>query len=222
MSSIYELKSRFQNILRPSVVRLHALGVTANQVTLGTAVISVFISLTIAISTTYQIYSTFLIIPIWMFIRMALNAIDGMLAKEFGQQSYLGAYLNELCDVISDTSLYLCFIGLISVNSSLLLLVIFLSVLSEYAGILGPLVSAERRYDGPMGKSDRAAVFGGLGLYIGLSPCFNTSHIYNQLSLYFPNILLGCCIALLMMTIYNRVRRGIQQTTYSNEKSQDV
>jgi len=222
MSSIYELKSKFQNMLRPSVGRLHTLGITANQVTLGTAVISVFIAVIIAISTTYQIYSTFLIIPIWMFIRMAFNAIDGMLAKEFGQQSHLGAYLNELCDVISDTSLYLCFIGLINVDSYLLLLVVFLAVLSEYAGVLGPLVNTERRYDGPMGKSDRAAVFGGLGLYIGLTPWFNTSHIYNHLSIYFPNILLSCCIALLMMTIYNRVCRGIQQATHANKKSKDI
>lgn len=38
---------------------------------------------------------------------MGLNAIDGMLAREFGQQSRLGAYLNELSDVIADAALYL-------------------------------------------------------------------------------------------------------------------
>jgi len=40
---------------------------------------------------------------------MALNAIDGMLAREFGQKSRLGACLNELCDVVSDATLYLPF-----------------------------------------------------------------------------------------------------------------
>ena len=40
---------------------------------------------------------------------MAMNAVDGMLAREFGQQSPLGAYLNELADVVSDTALYLPF-----------------------------------------------------------------------------------------------------------------
>ena len=34
MPSIYDLKPRFQALLRPLVVRLHAAGVTANQVTL--------------------------------------------------------------------------------------------------------------------------------------------------------------------------------------------
>ncbi len=38
---------------------------------------------------------------------MALNAIDGMLAREFNQQSTLGAILNEVGDIISDAALYL-------------------------------------------------------------------------------------------------------------------
>jgi len=36
---------------------------------------------------------------------MALNAIDGMLAREHHMQSKLGAILNELGDVVSDTVL---------------------------------------------------------------------------------------------------------------------
>jgi CDP-diacylglycerol--glycerol-3-phosphate 3-phosphatidyltransferase len=38
---------------------------------------------------------------------MALNAIDGMLAREHGQASRLGAVLNELGDVVADAGLYL-------------------------------------------------------------------------------------------------------------------
>jgi hypothetical protein len=51
----------------------------------------------------------FLLVPLWMFLSMAFNAIDGMLAREFGQKSPLGAYLNELTDVVSDSTLYLPF-----------------------------------------------------------------------------------------------------------------
>ncbi len=40
---------------------------------------------------------------------MAFNAIDGMLAREHNQQSKLGAFLNELTDVVSDAALYLPF-----------------------------------------------------------------------------------------------------------------
>jgi CDP-diacylglycerol--glycerol-3-phosphate 3-phosphatidyltransferase len=48
--------------------------------------------------------------------------------------------------------------------------VIVLAVISEFAGVLGPAVGASRRYDAPMGKSDRAFVFGALGLWVGLTP----------------------------------------------------
>ena len=91
---------------------------------------------------------------------MALNAIDGMLAREFNQQTRLGAILNELCDVISDTALYLP-LGLgWGFSPILVILVVILGIISEMAGVLGVMVGGSRRYDGPMGKSDRAFVFG--------------------------------------------------------------
>jgi CDP-diacylglycerol--glycerol-3-phosphate 3-phosphatidyltransferase len=48
-----------------------------------------------------------LLLPVVMFLRMALNAVDGMLAREHNQKSSLGAVLNELGDVVSDAALYL-------------------------------------------------------------------------------------------------------------------
>ena len=48
-----------------------------------------------------------LILPAVLFLRMALNAMDGMLAREHGQKTSLGALLNELGDVIADAGLYL-------------------------------------------------------------------------------------------------------------------
>ena len=43
MLSIYQLKPAFQNLLRPGVKRLYDRGVTANQVTLFAAVVSVLL-----------------------------------------------------------------------------------------------------------------------------------------------------------------------------------
>ena len=91
-----------------------------------------------------------------------------MLAREFGQKSRLGAYLNELCDVVSDAALYAPFALVAPFGVWSVAVVIFLSALSEFAGVLGPTVGASRRYDGPMGKSDRALVFGALGFWIGI------------------------------------------------------
>ena len=59
-----------------------------------------------------------LLLPPVLFVRMALNAIDGMLAREFAQKSALGAVLNELGDVVSDTALYLPFATIAGVDAS--------------------------------------------------------------------------------------------------------
>jgi CDP-diacylglycerol--glycerol-3-phosphate 3-phosphatidyltransferase len=48
MPSIYQLKPRFQALLRPTVQRLHARGVTANQVTLAAAGVSVLLGALVA------------------------------------------------------------------------------------------------------------------------------------------------------------------------------
>lgn len=199
MISVYQLKSRFQNLLRPQVTRLYERGVTANQVTLAACGLSLLVALAVALLASHA--WVFLLIPLWMFLRMALNAMDGMLAREFGQQSKLGAYLNELTDVIADSALYLPFALLPGVTPALVVLVVLLAVISEYTGVLGVMVGASRRYDGPMGKSDRALCFGvlGAGVASGLLP------------LAWLDPLLGLLALLLVLTIVNRVRQGLAE-----------
>ena len=199
--SIYELKPRFQALLRPLTAALARAGVTANQVTIAAAVVSVALGMFVAWRAPER--WPFLLIPLWMFVRMAFNAVDGILAREFGQKSRLGAYLNELTDVISDAALYLPF-ALVAPFSPLWTgIVIVLAVVSEFAGVLGPAVGASRRYDGPMGKSDRAFVFGVLGLWIGLA-----ATLPDWVGYVMP--LLAVELAL---TIVNRVRSGLREGT---------
>ena len=197
--SIHALKPEFQALLRPLAGALARAGVTANQVTLATAVVSVALGASVA----WGLPDTraFLLIPLWMFVRMALNAIDGMLAREFGQQSRLGAYLNELTDALSDAALYLPFALLPPFSPLWTGMVIVLAVASEYAGALGPLVGASRRYEGPMGKSDRAIAFGALGLWAGLH-----APLPDVAALVMPAL-----AAALVVTIVNRVRGGLRE-----------
>lgn len=197
--SIYALKPRFQDLLRPLVRRLAGAGVTANQVTLLAAALSVALGLLLALRP--QQSSLFLLLPALLFLRMALNAIDGMLAREFGQKSALGAYLNELCDVVSDAFLYLPFAFLPHFDATWVWAVIVLGVVSEMAGTVAVMTGASRRYDGPLGKSDRAFVFGALGLAIGLGlqPAPWIQWLFPALS------------ALLVLTIANRVRGGLAE-----------
>ena len=167
MLSVYALKGRFQELLRPVARTLAAGGISANAVTVATAVISCALGASLALCAQAGVTAAFLVLPIWMLLRMACNAIDGLLAREHGMASALGAYLNELCDVVSDAALYLPFAFVAPFGWGVVGAVIFLSALSEFAGALGGFIGSRRRYDGPMGKSDRAVVFGGLGLAYG-------------------------------------------------------
>ena len=195
--TLYGIKPRFQARLRPFVGRLADAGVTANQVTLAAAVLSLAVGAFAFDSA--QARWPFLLIPVWMFVRMAFNAIDGMLAREHGQQSALGAYLNELADVVADAALYAPFAVIDPFGPWSVGAVILLAALSEMAGALGPMVGASRRYDGPMGKSDRAFVFGVLCLALGLG-------FAPQLLI---GIVLNVAIVLLVVTILNRGRNAL-------------
>lgn len=166
--SLYALKPKFQNLLRPLVRGLFRMGVTANQVTLFAAVVSVALGLVLYFVPLPRL--AFLAIPAWFFLRMAFNAVDGMLAREFGQQSRLGAYLNEITDVVSDSALYLPFALVAPFGGFWIGVVVLFAAVSEFTGVLGQVIGRSRRYDGPMGKSDRAFVFGALGLAVALLP----------------------------------------------------
>ena len=196
--SIYELKPKFQNLLRPLVKRLYDADITANQVTLTACIISILLG---ALLTKFaDISALFFLLPIWMFLRMALNAIDGMLAREFNQKTPLGGYLNEATDVISDTALYLPFAFVAPFDWSVISLVIFLAFMSEFLGVLGQMHGSGRRYDGPMGKSDRAFVFGLIGTIYA---------VFGQLPTWFSWVLYAVAL-LLVLTCINRVRMGLK------------
>lgn len=196
--SIYALKPKFQSLLRPLVRVLHRAGITANQVTLLACAFSVVLGIWLCLVPRPVL---FLWIPLWMFLRMAFNAIDGMLAREFGQKSALGAYLNELTDVISDACLYLPFAFVPHFAPLWVGVFIALAIVVEMTGVIGLMVGASRRYDGPFGKSDRAFVIGALALAIGLGWPPQGWH-----AAVFP--LLGMLCGL---TIWRRVQQGLRE-----------
>jgi CDP-diacylglycerol--glycerol-3-phosphate 3-phosphatidyltransferase len=197
--SLYRLKPRFQGLLRPLVLHLSRIGVSANQVTVAACVISVALGALLCLKG--SAHEWFLLVPVWLLLRMGLNAIDGMLAREFGQASPLGAYLNELADVVSDAALYLPFALLPGSSGWAVGGIIVLAIVSEMAGVLGIMVGASRRYDGPMGKSDRAFVFGLIALLAGCG--VPLEHALGWI---------WAALALLTLaTIVNRVRCGIAE-----------
>ncbi|MBP0618698.1 CDP-alcohol phosphatidyltransferase family protein [Cupriavidus consociatus] len=200
--TLYELKPRFQAWLRPVVQDLAHRGATANQVTVAAAAGSLAVGVLAAIGMLVtESPALFLLFPFWLFLRMALNAIDGMLAREHGQQSALGAYLNELGDIVSDLALILPLAALPDFGLAQVGTFALLAVMAEAAGLAGPLAGASRRYDGPLGKSDRAFAVGAIALWAGLGLGFGgaASWLWLALSL------------LSLYTIANRVRRGVAE-----------
>jgi CDP-diacylglycerol--glycerol-3-phosphate 3-phosphatidyltransferase len=199
--TIYQLKPAFQNLLRPLCRTLAEGGVTANQVTVAALLLSIASGLTIWLSGGAR--WALALLPAVLFVRMALNAVDGMLAREHDMKSPLGAILNELGDVVSDTALYLPLAVVPGLALALMVPIVVLAILTEMTGVLALLIGARRRYDGPMGKSDRAFVFGLLALLLAAGvPAGIWLHVA-----------LTTVLLLLALTIFNRAKRSLTEIT---------
>ncbi|MGH7645931.1 MAG: CDP-alcohol phosphatidyltransferase family protein, partial [Gemmatimonadales bacterium] len=85
--------------------------------------------------------------------------------------------------------------------AALVVVAVVLAVISEMAGVVAIQIGATRRYDGPMGKSDRAVVFGAFGLALGLGARAGR----------WVEIVLWMVVALLVLTIRNRVHRALAE-----------
>ena len=197
ITTIYDLKPAFQQLLRPLMVWLANAGITPNQITWAALLLSVATGA--AVVWTGGASWLLLSIPLVLLVRMALNALDGMLAKEYQQQSRAGAMLNEMGDVVADAALYLPLGLLVGVSGVMVTLFVIVGIFAEMAGVLGAAIGGTRRYDGPMGKSDRAFLFGCIALLLGLGVAPG----------WWVDVLQGIAILLGGLTLVNRCRRGI-------------
>ena len=207
--TIYDLKPAFQNMLRPICKALANARVTANQVTVAALILSIVVGGLFALNP--AAHWAALLLPVWLFLRMALNAIDGMLAREHNMQSELGGILNELSDVVADAALYLPFALVAGISPALVVVVVILSILTEMAGVVAVQVGASRRYDGPMGKSDRAFVFGLLALLIGLGLDLQ----------WWDNAALAVVATLTAITVINRSSKALQELSAGDANQSD-
>ena len=192
MISIYKLKPKFQKLLMPLLKLLHNFGITSNFLTVFTIVFSFFIGYLLFLGIDNQIY--FLFVSLGLLIRMMLNALDGMMATTFNLKSKKGEVLNEIGDILSDLAIYFPFIYFNSLSLELIIIFISLSVINEFCGLLAKSVSGIRRYDGPMGKSDRAFLVGIICIVL---------YFTNTIIIYLDYIFL---IAIILMIISSFLR----------------
>ena len=200
MMTLYALKPRFQNMLRPVARRLHGRGVSANQVTVAALLLAVATAGAMGL---WPTPAMLWLLPPVLLLRMALNALDGMLAREFQQPTPLGAMLNELGDVLADAALYLPLLLIPGVSATLVMVLVWLALLSEFCGVAAVQIGASRRYDGPLGKSDRALLLGGIAVLLG---CGAPAGFWLTALLFAAN-------GLLMLTCYNRLRAALREVT---------
>jgi CDP-diacylglycerol---glycerol-3-phosphate 3-phosphatidyltransferase len=196
--SIYDLKPAFQNLLRPLVGTLIQSGVSPNQITLSALAGSIAVG-GVLLAAPMSPRLLFLL-PAWLFARMALNAMDGMAAREHGRTSRLGGALNEVSDVVSDLALILPLARYLPGPWPAVALGLG-AMLTEFCGVLGPALGSRRQYQGPMGKSDRAFLLGLLGLAGGFAPI--TLGVWPWL--------FAIAAALTLLTSWNRVRAALRE-----------
>ena len=153
---VYGLKPRFRAALRPVLAfasRFHP-----NTVSGGAVAFALLAALALLLAPGRP--WLFLVAPLLFFLRIAANALDGMVAQERGLASPRGEMVNEFSDRVNDT---IILAGLAAGGLGDLRLVaaaLGATLLVSYLGILPKAAGGSRRYEGPMGKADRMLLLG--------------------------------------------------------------
>ena len=197
MISIYTIKPAFQRLLSPLLSGLERVGITPNQITCAALLMSIAQGVALYLWPDSH-WVLALYAPV-LLVRMALDALDGMLARRMRLESRLGALLNELGDVLADIALYVPFVWVAGIHPALALGIVLLAIVVEFTGVLAQAITGTRAHQGPMGKSDRAFAYAVLALLCaaGASPGLR-------------NGLLAVIALLLVWTLFNRCRASLK------------
>lgn len=198
---LYLQKGNFQKIVR----WIAGSWMTANQATLFGIIFIALTALGYYVGLSYDSYRWILLfVPFFLLMRMAMNALDGMLAREYKTATVGGEILNEALDIIGDTVCYgiLYFIPNSPVRSLTLFLI--LTWAAEFFGVLGKgMPGGVRRHETlGGGKPDRAVWMGLFAIAVFFKPQF----IY-----YLPSYLLSVSI-LIALTCFIRVKKILETT----------
>jgi len=192
MISVYKLKPKFQQLLNPILILFRRIGISPNHITVFSVLFSVLIGYILLLAQENSLF--YLFVALGLLFRMMLNALDGMMAKKYNLQSKTGEILNEVGDMLSDIAIYFPFIYFEGITLEYVIGFLLLSVINEFCGLLAKIISGERRYDGPMGKSDRALLVGLICIALFFS---------NSILIYIDYLFI---IAIIMMLISSLLR----------------
>ena len=195
--SIYKIKPKFQKLLIPILKLLRGLRISPNAITIFSIILSFALSYFFWNNSDNSLY--LLIVAFGLFLRMMLNALDGMMARIYNLQSKLGEILNEVGDIVSDVAIYFPLILFESLRIEIAIIFILLTIINEFCGLMAKVISRKRRYDGPMGKSDRAFLIGIICIVY---------YFTNGLNPYI-NYIIGGSSILMILSSYIRLTKSI-------------
>ncbi len=99
-----------------------------------------------------------LIAPLFCYLRLWCNMLDGMVALASGQASLRGEILNDLPDRVSDVIIFFGVAHSGLVNPFLAYWAAICALLTAYVGVLGQAVGVRREFGGLMSKPWRMVV----------------------------------------------------------------
>ncbi len=191
-NGIYGIKPRFQRALGGVERLLVARRVHPDYLTLAAVALSIVGGVSLYAS--HWASWLLLLIPLIALGRTALNALDGLVARDTGLARPWGEVLNETCDRVSDVALFAGAALAVGSNGALGACVIAMMLLSSYVGILSKAAGARRQYGGIMGKADRMAYLGVAAVIAFFMP---EAHIFT----YFLLVSLGGLVVTLVQRL---------------------
>ncbi len=153
---LYATKGAINERLLPLVDRLARAGATPDQVTLAAIPIAVLGGACLLASP--AIPWLLLVVPVLVVVRLALNLLDGNLARRTGTIHPRGELYNEIGDRLADVAFLAPVAVLPGANAVVVLLGVLGAVLASYVGIAARAAGGERIYRGVLSKPGRMAL----------------------------------------------------------------
>jgi CDP-diacylglycerol---glycerol-3-phosphate 3-phosphatidyltransferase len=190
---IYQVKPRFQQALGGVEARLVRRRVHPDYLTVGALLLSILGGFDLWASHWSRWF--LLLIPVVAIGRTALNALDGLVARDTGLARPWGEVLNECCDRLADVALFTGVSFALGSDARLGAVTIVVMLLCSYLSIVSKAAGGKRQYGGIMGKADRMIYLSIASVIAAALPAYRVFTIF-----------LFVVLAGLLLTIPVRVR----------------
>lgn len=199
----FDIKSRIRTQLRPMAEKLVEGGVSPAQLDWTTLGLSAVVGALIAVlpAVLPDTRQPLLILPLALLLRTALDTLADMLADANNPRTARDTLFSEIGAAVRDPLLYLPLALIPGVPGPLVVILVVLGLCTEVAGLAALRIGASRRPEGPMAKTDRAIVFGLIGLILAL----------DGSAAAWLGWLLVPASAMALATIANRVRAALRE-----------